>query len=52
MYHQNGDLRHSAELHGAMMEAVADGNEIEAAGASDALIDYLERFTKEVLELV
>jgi DNA-binding GntR family transcriptional regulator len=51
VYFRNGDLRRSAELHGAMMEAVAGGNEAEAAGASDALIDYLERFTREALEL-
>ncbi len=34
------------------MRAVAAGNEEKAAEASDALIDYLERFTREALELV
>ena len=52
VYHRNGDLCLSAELHGAMMEAVANGTEEEASRASDTLIDYLERFTKEALELV
>ena len=52
MYHRNGDLSRSAELHATFMEAIAGGNEKESAQASDALIDYLERFTKEALELV
>lgn len=52
MYKENGDLAQSAALHGAMMRAVAAGNEEKAAEASDALIDYLERFTREALELV
>lgn len=52
MYKHNGDLMQSAELHAKMMDAVADGPEDNAARASDALIDYLERFTKEALELV
>jgi len=52
MYKENGDLAQSATLHGAMMRAVAEGNEQKAAEASDALIDYLELFTREALELI
>ncbi len=52
MYKENGDLAQSAALHSSMLKAVADGNEEKAAEASDALIDYLERFTREALELV
>jgi DNA-binding GntR family transcriptional regulator len=46
-----GDLLESAGLHTALMIAVAEGDSALAGEASDALIDYLERFTKEALEL-
>ncbi len=47
----NGDLTRSAALHGALMFAVADRNEAEAATCSDRLIDYLETFTRAELDL-
>ena len=52
MYKHNGDLTQSATLHAAIMEAVADAEENRAREASDRLIDYLERFTREALELI
>ncbi|GMQ82037.1 MAG: GntR family transcriptional regulator [Rhodothermia bacterium] len=52
MYKHNGDLTQSASFHAAIMEAVADAEEKKAQEASDLLIDYLERFTREALELI
>jgi len=50
--HKNtGDLKHSAALHAEVMDAVAKGDEAGAAGASDKLIDYLEKFTRTALDL-
>ena len=51
-YKHNGDLTRSAELHAEIMKAVADADSDQAARASDDLIDYLENFTKEALELI
>ncbi|HGY54724.1 MAG TPA: GntR family transcriptional regulator [Caldithrix abyssi] len=48
-YHLNGDLRRSADLHAAIMRAIADKDETAAARASDAFMDYLEEFTRDVL---
>ncbi len=52
MYKHNGDLTQSASLHAAIMEAVVDAEENRAREASDRLIDYLEHFTREALELI
>lgn len=52
MYKHDGDLTQSASLHAAIMEAVADAEENRAREASDRLIDYLEHFTREALELI
>ena len=46
-YQGNGDLVKIAELHATLMEKVAEGDISEAGNASDALIEYLEMFTKE-----
>ncbi len=40
-----------AKCHGEVMKAVAEGSEDKAAVASDALIDYLEAFTKAAARL-
>jgi len=50
-YRHEADLAESAALHAGILEAVADGNEAAAATAADALIDYLERFTRTSLGL-
>ncbi len=47
----NGELNRSAALHGALMHAVADKNQVEAAACSDRLIDYLETFARAALDL-
>src|SRR5512140_525983 len=51
LYHHNGDLAKAAGLHSRLMRAIAVGNQREAGKASDALLDYLERFTKQTLDL-
>jgi DNA-binding GntR family transcriptional regulator len=50
-YQHGGDLARSAELHTGMMLAVAEGDGVNAGAASDAIIGYLEEFTREALEL-
>lgn len=51
-YHQHeGDLMHSATLHQTLLQAVMDGSETEAANHASLLIDYLEQFTRQILEL-
>lgn len=52
VHRHNSDLSKSIGLHTAMMLAVSEGNPELASNASDALIDYLECFTKEALELL
>jgi DNA-binding GntR family transcriptional regulator len=51
LYRHNGDLPRAAELHGAMMHAVAAGDEEGAGTASDALVNYLEEFARAALDL-
>lgn len=51
LYRHNGDLRRAAELHAAMMNAVAAADEEAAGAASDALVDYLEEFARTALDL-
>jgi len=50
-FSQPGDLVRLAKCHGEVMKAVAEGSEDKAAVASDALIDYLEAFTKAAARL-
>ena len=42
------DLATAAKLHAVIMEAIAAGDAVEAAAASDALLDYVEAFTRAV----
>lgn len=49
-YRQVGDLPLSARLHGAVAEAIADGDEARAAAASDRLMDYIESFTRATVD--
>jgi len=48
-YKHNGDLKHAAQLHEDLMNAVAEGDVEKAESSSDELIDYLEEFAKGVL---
>jgi DNA-binding GntR family transcriptional regulator len=51
LYRHNGDLPRAAELHAAMMNAVAAGDEAAAGAASDTLVDYLEEFARTALDI-
>ena len=48
-FSRDGDLDQVAKLHIDLMKVVADGEAAKAELASDALISYLEGFTKAVL---
>jgi DNA-binding GntR family transcriptional regulator len=50
-FQRQGDLVRLASFHADVMKAVADGSEKKAATASDALIDYLESFSKAAVGL-
>lgn len=50
-FSRSGDLARLANHHAEVMKAVADGHEDQAAQASDALIDYLEAFSKAAIGL-
>ena len=50
LYRHNGDIAKAAGLHARLMRAVAAGNEKAAGSASDALVGYLEVFTRKTLE--
>lgn len=45
-----GDLKQVAQRHADIAEAIAAGKEEEARTASDALIDYVEGYTRKTLE--
>jgi DNA-binding GntR family transcriptional regulator len=51
MYHHNGDLLHSANLHTRIMEEIVRGDEEAAGSASDSLLDYLEQFTRTAFDI-
>lgn len=51
LYRHNGDLPRAANLHAALMGAVAGGDEEAAGQASDALVNYLEEFARTALDL-
>jgi DNA-binding GntR family transcriptional regulator len=49
-FHQHADLAVAARHHATLFRAVADGAQEAAGAASDALIDYLEEFTRSTFE--
>ncbi len=51
-YQHEGDLSRSAALHMDMISAVVSGDEQGAAHATDAILDYLDEFTRKALNLV
>lgn len=51
-YSRPADLLTSAEKHARLMEAVAHGDEEAAGRASDALLDFLETFTRSVVGVI
>ncbi len=50
-YKQVLDLPHCARLHADVAQALGDGDADRAAAATEALMDYLEEFTRASLEL-
>lgn len=46
----SGDFPQSAKLHANIALAIAEGNEVAAVTASDALTDYLENFARGTLD--
>ena len=52
LHQSRGDLKRSAALHAALMNAIADGDETAAAQSSARLLAYLEAFTRSALDLI
>lgn len=50
-YQTAADLPHCARLHAAQARAIADRNSDKAAQACDALMDYVETFTRAAAEV-
>lgn len=48
-YQAKGEITEGARFHMVLAEAIASGNEAHAAAAASALMDYLERFTRRVI---
>jgi DNA-binding GntR family transcriptional regulator len=49
-YQRSGDLKRAGQLHRFLADAIAAGDEQAAGRASDAIIDYLEEFTRLAIE--
>jgi DNA-binding FadR family transcriptional regulator len=50
-YRQAADLPEIALLHASIAQAISEGNEVKAAKASDALLDVIEDFTRNTIEI-
>ena len=50
-YRQAADMPLTAKLHANIARAIAGGNEAKAAKASDALLDVIEKFTRDTTEM-
>lgn len=48
-YQAEGEITEGARFHLVLAEAIATGNEAQAAAAASQLMDYLERFTRRVI---
>ena len=46
-----GDMPLAAKLHANVARAIAEADEVAAANASDALLDYLEDFTRATIDV-
>jgi DNA-binding GntR family transcriptional regulator len=49
-YQHAGEIDEGARCHSLLARGIATGNEAEAAQGADALMDYLERFTRRVID--
>jgi DNA-binding GntR family transcriptional regulator len=50
-YRQAADMPIAAQVHVAVMKAIAAGDEAAAIEASDGLMDYIESFTRSTLDV-
>jgi DNA-binding GntR family transcriptional regulator len=48
-YQHEGEIAEGAQAHLVMAQAIASGNEAEAADGAERLMDYLERFARRVV---
>ena len=48
-YKEAADMPLTAKLHADIARAIADKNEVLAAGASDKLLDVIEKFTRDTM---
>ncbi len=48
-YQAEGEITEGARFHMVMAEAIASGNAIDAAATANQLMDYLEQFTRRVI---
>lgn len=46
------DLPLCADLHAALAQAIGSGNQHKASEASDALINYIESFTRKAVDVM
>ena len=49
-YQAYGDWSQVADLHVELMQSVVAGNEDQAGAVAEALVDYLDEFTRTVIE--
>jgi DNA-binding GntR family transcriptional regulator len=50
-YKQAADMPLTAKLHADIARAIADGNEAQAAKATDKLLDAIEKFTRDTTDI-
>ena len=48
-YKRAADMPHAAKLHADVARGIAEGDEKAAAAASDRLMDYIEKFTRDTV---
>ncbi|MEY3125589.1 MAG: hypothetical protein RLZZ573_2109, partial [Pseudomonadota bacterium] len=48
-YQNEGEITEGARFHMVLAQAIASGNEADAANGASQLMDYLERFTRRVI---
>ncbi len=48
-YQHEGDMHEAARCHMVLAKGIADGNEVEAAMGAEHLMDYLESYTRKVI---
>jgi hypothetical protein len=49
-YQHAGEIKEGARCHALLARGIANGSEAEAVQGADALMDYLEAFTRRVID--